>query len=157
MSLNGWILHRLQLPDLSTGELWEKCRHVYGDNLLSVVQFGSSVRGEARASSDIDLLLVMSPEESIDRGLYRKWDAEIAPYCELPYSPQFSHMPHEESPSSLWLEVALEGVVVFASTPQVQGVLSRLRERIASGEFVRRMSYGHPYWVHEQRSLKRAK
>jgi predicted nucleotidyltransferase len=153
MSLNAWVLHRLTHSPVSNELLWNRIQNIYSNSVLALVQFGSTVRGEARESSDIDLLIVLEPEITIDRKLYRIWDEGIAPDFDLPYSPQFSHLASPESPSSLWLEVALEGEILFAKNATVQSMLSRIRERIASGEFVRKMSYGQPYWVHEKKRL----
>jgi predicted nucleotidyltransferase len=43
------------------GETTDACRQAYGDRLISLVLFGSVVRGTMRADSDVDLLLVAAP------------------------------------------------------------------------------------------------
>lgn len=146
VSLNQYLVERLD-GDPTHNEL-AILRRVWGKNLIGVIQFGSSVRGEMRADSDIDLLLVMSSQVAIDRNLYRKWDTEIASNIDPRYSPQFSAYPASfDKLSGLWLEVGLEGIVLEDTQGQLQQALSQIRDRIASGEYRRSVSHGHPYWV----------
>lgn len=55
-----------------TGELVKSCRAVYGNDLVSVVLFGSWARGVATPESDIDLLIVV---DGLPRGRTRRLEA----------------------------------------------------------------------------------
>ncbi|ACX72259.1 DNA polymerase beta domain protein region [Methanocaldococcus vulcanius M7] len=50
-------------------EFLEKCRQKFGDDLISIILFGSYARGTATEYSDIDLLVIVKnlPERRIDR------------------------------------------------------------------------------------------
>jgi predicted nucleotidyltransferase len=147
-SLNNWIMNRLdsRSPD-QNAKIVSTVRNTFGENLTGVVQFGSSVRNEMRKGSDIDLLIVLDSSASIERSLYRKWDKDVAPVLGEKYSPQFSHLPAQESATSLWLEIAVEGEILFARDFDLKTCLRQLRTAIAEGRFVRKLSYGIPYWM----------
>jgi hypothetical protein len=104
------------------------------------------VRGEARRTSDVDLLIVLGDGVPIRRDLYTAWDKQVMPALGEKYSPQFSHVP-KGNVSSLWLEVALEGQIDFDPHGRVRQVLYKIKEEIASGRYRRKISHGHPYWV----------
>ncbi len=115
---------------------------------VGVVLFGSAARGEARADSDVDLLLVLAPKAALRRGLYRRWDelfAEGAMGREL--NAHFVHLPEAvHQAGSLWLEVAIEGRVVMDREGRVARLLVALRRAIAAGRFVRGTLHGQPCW-----------
>ncbi len=154
LSLNQWIVAQLQKrPTTLKGpelQLVEEIKKVFGDDLLGVVLFGSAVRQEVRSTSDIDILIVLDHSHPINRTLYQVWDAKICPIVGARISPQFSHRPSGKSPSSLWLEIAMEGEILFDKKNIIKKELRKIRERIAFGEFVRKLSHGHPYWVHQK-------
>lgn len=155
LSLNEWIVRQmsgrsshLPLPIL------DRLLKIYGADLMGVVQFGSSVRGEMRASSDIDLLLVINPTREVDRSLYQEWDRSFPEEKYQIYSPQFSHPPTAPNFSSLWLEIGVEGEILFDSNGKIATVLRAIREAIASGLYTRKISHGHPYWVRKDENAK---
>jgi hypothetical protein len=120
-------------------------RQMLGPSLVGVVLFGSKARGEEHAGSDVDLLIVVAPERPLSRHLYRQWD-EAWPTGA--YSPHFVHLPDSiEKAGSVWLETAVDGVVLHDGSGSVQRFLGRLRRVMAEGGLVRRTAYGHPYWV----------
>lgn len=120
-------------------------RKMLGASLVGVILFGSTARGEEHDGSDVDLLIVVAPELPLSRQLYRQWD-EAWPTGAC--SPHFVHLPGGiERAGSLWLEAAVDGIVLHDGSGSVQRFLGRLRRVIAEGRVVRRMAYGHPYWV----------
>jgi len=148
ISLNEFIVRKLLNK---SADPYRAIKRVWGNDLLGIVLFGSSVRGETRASSDIDLLIVLDERVPIRRILYAIWDEKIMPIMGSSFSPQFSHLTgSENSVSSLWLEVALEGQIEFDPRGSVRKNLFKIKERIASGEYRRKLSHGHPYWVREK-------
>jgi predicted nucleotidyltransferase len=121
---------------------------LYGPRLAGVVVFGSWARGEAADGSDVDLLVVIDRRLALTRSLYAPWDAEAATWDGRPVEVHLAHLPESgQPPSSIWAEVALDGLVVFERGRQVSVCLAAVRREIAAGRFVRRVSQGQPYWV----------
>ncbi len=146
VSLNSLVLEKVG-ASASNVEI-QVAVNVFKEALLGIVQFGSTVRGEGRATSDIDWLLILGENVPIERSLYRIWDQRVAPKLNKPYSPQFVHVPRDwNAISSLWLEVGLEGEVQFDPRNRIRPVMARIKSLIAEGKFRRHLSHGHPYWV----------
>lgn len=149
LSLNQWI-NRLLQSERQPNQIQlnaEIIHQEFRESLLGVILFGSVARGEALDSSDLDLLIVLRDECPIQRNLYQRWDSKILPRLSEKVSPQFSHLPNLESISSLWLEVALEGEILFDPTQQLKVTLIEIRRRISEGQYHRKISHGHPYWM----------
>jgi predicted nucleotidyltransferase len=118
---------------------------LFADSLLGIVLFGSAARGESREGSDIDLLVVLGRERSLSRSLYSLWDERFGAIKE---SPHFVHIPANPGDAgSIWLEAAVDGIVLFDRAGVVSRFLGSIRRLIASGDRKRRWAYGHPYWV----------
>lgn len=119
---------------------------------LGVIVFGSWVRQETTEKSDIDLLIVLPETETVDRDLYKRWDKlELNPKL----SPQFAHLPDMESPlGSLWLEIALEGEILFEQNKIMQGCCRQIRSQIAAGKYQRKESHGQGYWVQRTKNAE---
>lgn len=164
ISLNALLLQKLSLthaPGQSDGLtssidiLLEALRKKFGERLVGVVLFGSAARGEMREDSDIDFLLVMDRREPIARNLYREWDvllkgAFAGQHLFSRVSPQFVHLPDiSDGISSIWLECAIEGVVLLDRKRLISSALREIRGEISRGRYLRKMSHGHPYWVRE--------
>ena len=135
------------LPDEIVGAM-RKAIDLLGDGIRGVLAFGSWARGEMVEGSDIDLLIVVGPEQEIDRSIYRAWDRS-PPDREGPsVEVHFVHLPEEHRRiNGLWAEVAIDGIVLFDGDLSVSRRLAEIRRRIASGELIRRWEGGHPYWV----------
>lgn len=145
ISLNQAVLNRI------TGEkndLYIAIKQVFKKNLVGLVIYGSFVRRENRKSSDIDLLVILDRQTIIERSLYSIWEEKIAPHIDKRTSPQFVHLPSpEKDPSNLWLEVALEGEIVFDPEGTVRKTIYEFKKIIASGLKIRKLTYGQPYWI----------
>lgn len=121
----------------------------FGDDLVAILLFGSRARGTAMDSSDTDLLLVFRPTVEITRQLYRKWenrpqsksqaaDDRLSLHCvSLTPAPEVG---------GFWLEIALDGVLLWERDSRTKVLLSELRKLIAEGHFVREKTHGHGYW-----------
>lgn len=152
LSLNEWIVKNLSgTRTVSPSPVIHTLKKNFESDLIGVIQFGSSVRGEMREGSDVDLLIVLDGRRPVDRSLYSQWDRFIT---DPVLSPQFSHLPTGPDFTSLWLEVAIEGVILFDPTKQLDTILRQIRSAIAEGKFSRKMSHGHPYWVRKEASAE---
>jgi len=154
LSLNEYCRRALQgaLTESTAGQAlphenaWlARIGRLLGEGLLGVVLFGSTARGRRREGSDTDLLIVVDSSLPLSRKLYSGWDEMEAEPC---LSPHYVHLPRDaEQAGSLWLEAAVDGLLLLDKTGAVNRFLRRLREEMASGRLIRKSAYGHPYWV----------
>lgn len=119
----------------------------YKDVVVGIILYGSVARGQQRENSDVDLLVVVDQSRKIDRDIYslnfRLGSKELSPF--------FVHLPDAEQDfRGIWLEVAMDGIVLFDRDLSVSKYLSLARYAIASGKVTRKTTYGHSYWVHEK-------
>jgi predicted nucleotidyltransferase len=152
ISLNEFCARKLAVPstDLPVGiqAAVRRAVDVLGSDIRGVVAFGSWARDDTVESSDIDLLIVASPERAIDRSLYRVWDQRPVEWAGRTIEPHFVHLPVEGvRVTGLWAEVALDGIVILDVDLSLSRRMSEIRTRIASGEMIRRWKDGYPYWV----------
>lgn len=119
-----------------------------GQGLVGVIAFGPWVRGEAMPRSDVGLLVVLDPDVSLTRQLYRAWGRRRLAWDTREVEPQFVHLidPGVRF-SGTWAEVAMEGIVLVERGFEVSLRLVELRGQIAEGRIVRRVVHGQPYWV----------
>ncbi len=130
------------LQDLSARVLED-----WGDSIEALALYGSLARGRETAGSDIDLLVVLTAGETLDRDIYSRW--RLRKFEGREVSPLFVQIPGEgERIGGLWFEVALDGIVLFDRDLLLSRFLSRVRDLIAGGEVRRMITHGHPYWVH---------
>lgn len=154
-SLNRYCARKLASPstvlDGVAAAIVRRAALVLGSSLLGVVAFGSCIRGDHSAASDLDVLLVAGDDVDISRELYRRWDdAPELSWHGYPVAPHFVHLvPDSEPVSGFWAEVALDGLVLFDQRFEVSRQLSELRRRILAGETSRRVVLGQSYWVRE--------
>jgi len=63
----------------------------------------------------------------------------------------FAHVPEKASvATSLWGEIALDGIVLFDHDFRVAKHLNRVRQDIMSGLIIRKVAHGQSYWVHRE-------
>lgn len=152
VSLNEFCSQKLTLP--ATGiagpgaEATAKAAALVRDALVGVVVFGSWARNEMAQESDVDLLIVVDKRIQINRSLYRKWDEAPLHWDGHLIEPHFVHLPKPGAPTSgTWADVAVEGMVLYERDLIVSRMLVELRQRIVSGQIVRRRVHGQPYWT----------
>lgn len=154
ISLNDWCSQTLAAP--GAGGFSEasgvvqviRCR--LGRELVGVVVYGSFTRGELAAGSDVDLLVVLAKEVPITRSLYRDWEDALPDWGGRTIDLHFVHLPKPaDRVSGTWAEAAVCGIVLHDKNLAVSRRLIGIRECIATGGLVRRMSQGQPYWIHE--------
>lgn len=113
---------------------------------LGLLRYGSSVRGEATAASDIDWLIVVPSDVIIDRELYAVIDSVKLP--EKKISVHIAHLPASTDDfSNFWLELALEAEILVDTDGLVHKTLIHIRREIGAGRYRRYLTYGQPYWV----------
>lgn len=154
LSLNEYCARKLASPAGGVvGPAAEAVRRavaVTGASLQGVVAYGSWARDELARTSDVDLLIVVSRELPVTRGLYTTWDESPLTWKGHAVEPHFVSLPRKgERVSGLWAEAALDGVVLFERGFEVSRRLVEVRHRILEGRFERRRSHGQPYWVEE--------
>jgi hypothetical protein len=154
LSLNDFCARRLAAPSLVSalppefGAAVRRATELFGDDLVAVAAFGSWTRGELRAGSDVDLLVVLEPQVRLDRRLYRRWDEQPIEWGGRAVEPHFAHLPAADARvAGVWAEVAIDGIVLFERDFRLSAQLVRVRHEIVSGRLVRRVSHGQPYWV----------
>ena len=152
LSLNEYCVRALAAPGTDPAgpgaAVAARAAAAFGPDLVGVVLYGSWVRGEATASSDIDALVVLDASRPITRALYRAWDADPLEHGGHAIEVHFVGMPSADGdPGSVWLEAALDGVVAFDQGGRIARFLGQVRRRIAAGDWVRRRAHGQPYWT----------
>ena len=152
LSLNEYCARKLAAPEnRSAGPFEEAIRQAsttFGKQLIGVVAYGSWARDELTERSDVDLLVVLSPDLAVTRELYRNWDAAPLHWGSHPIEPHFVHMPDDDARvTGAWAEVATEGIVLFERGFEMSRLLTRIRRRMLARRLVRRRSQGQPYWV----------
>lgn len=118
-----------------------------GDNLVAVALFGSRARGDATPDSDWDLLLIAHnlPERPLSRHFYLKsllpkeWRARISLLAKT--SGEF-----DARLTSLYLDIALDAIVLYDPQGYLHERLPRLRAWTAHVGLRRERSNGDWAW-----------
>ncbi len=123
-------------------------QHGLGNQLVSLVLFGSRARGDAHIDSDWDVLLIAHglPSDAFDRHLLIKQllPTEIrGAVSVLARTPQ----EFEHSISSLYLDIAMDGVVVFDCDDFIHRRLNILRELTQNADLIRKRSPSGDVWL----------
>lgn len=113
---------------MQMAEVVEALRRGLGEDLVSVVLFGSRARGEAGPESDWDLLVLARclPEKTLQRHFHLKrmlpeaWRGRIALLAKMPEE-------FEARLPALYLDIALDGIVLHDTEGYVADRLERLR------------------------------
>jgi hypothetical protein len=121
---------------------------LFADDLVGIAAFGSWVRGEAAATSDVDLLVVIDSRVPLTRDMYRLWDEAPVTWGDRPVEVHFAHLPDPGTVTGgVWAEVAMDGIVLFERRLGLSRNLALVRRAILSGRLVRRLAHRQPYWT----------
>ena len=102
-----------------------------------------STLATAHVVANVPNFLIM---ELLNERVDAPWRDEVI--SEPFLSPHFAHLPPDvHRAGSVWLEAAVDGSVLSDRGHRINRFLRRLRVEIASGGLVRKLAYGHPYWV----------
>lgn len=122
-----------------------------GDSLVAIVLFGSRARGEAGEASDWDLLVIAHqlPDKAMERHIALKsmlpveWRGHVSMLAKTPQE-------FEARLPSLYLDIALDGLVLYDTGEYITERLARLR-RLVQKQGLRRESTEHDLiwrWQH---------
>ena len=115
----------------------DRARATVGDLLLGVVVLGSWARGQAAADSDIDVLIVVDLDVPLTRDIYRAWDRMPLSHDGRAIDAHFVHPSVDgSSPTSLWCEAAVDGLVWYDRDEGLTTRLAQVRRAIAEGRVV---------------------
>ena len=113
----------------------------FGDDLVSVVLFGSVARGDNRKDSDVDLLIVVKnlPKDSMLKRI-RLFEEKVEDKLNLEQywkegyyislSPILKTPEEAERFSPLYLDMTQDAVILYDKDGFFKGVLDKLRERL---------------------------
>jgi predicted nucleotidyltransferase len=122
-------------------------RIALGDRLVAVVLFGSQARGEAREDSDWDVLVIAEelPEDPLERGRFLRQLLPIP--CRLAVS-FLARTPQEfeERLSSLYLDIALDGQILYDPKGYAEERLTTLRRLIEGAGLFRERTPAGDLW-----------
>ena len=153
LSFNEFCVRRLRAPSDAQGLsevrslVVSRARAAFADQLLGVLVLGSWARGEAAATSDIDVLIVIDSRTTLTRDLYRSWDREPLMFDRRAIDAHFAHPSAAgAAPTAVWCEAAVDGVVWYDRDGAIAIRLGEVRRAIAEGRVVRAFAHGQPYW-----------
>lgn len=93
-------------------------------------------------------MVVVDRALPLTRGLYRAWEAAAPTWDGRVVDAHFVHLPPRAGhPSSVWCELAVEGVLLSDRDGVIPAALIGVRRAIAQGQLVRKTAHGQPYWT----------
>ena len=122
-----------------------------GENLISIVLFGSRARGDARSDSDYDLFIVSTelPESPVDRvrfirrPIVGKFEEKISIIAKTREEFQ-SHFP------PLFLALSIDGIVLYDKN-YITSLLAKIKKIIEAAGLRREYDGKEYYWIWRQR------
>lgn len=146
--------HFQLLKEKQSNPLVDVHLNLYQGDLLGVILFGSYARGDYTDESDLDFLLVLRENVKISRALYTEWDLKVRPLLEdsfaMELSPHFSHLPNSNY-GSLWLEIAIDGKILWEREDILTQKLIAIRNAVACGNYMKKSLSGANYWIKNEK------
>lgn len=129
-------------------KLVEPLQKHFGKDLIGVAVFGSYVHGTATEKSDLDILIVLDSQITLQRSFYTWWDENIKSSLDVELAPQFVNLPKDVNMvGSIWLEAATASHIVWERGSRLSDVVDEIRKFIANDGARRYWLSGQPYWV----------
>jgi hypothetical protein len=122
-------------------------RQGLGDNLLSVVLFGSRARGEVKEESDWDLLVIARdlPARTLERHILLKSMVPVAWRGQMAILSKTSQE-FEARLQSLFLDIALDGIILYDTDEYMAERLARVRRLMQQRGLRRETVEGDLVW-----------
>ncbi|MFQ5823788.1 MAG: nucleotidyltransferase domain-containing protein [bacterium] len=122
-------------------------KNYFGDNLISIVFFGSRVRAEARLTSDYDIFLFTKelPKRPLERqkfvrkAISLKFDQRISIHAKTKKEFESGFPP-------LYLDLGVDGQILYDSDNYIQKKLLRIQEIIKEAGLYRVKRNGYHAW-----------
>ena len=129
------------------GKIVSAYRGYLGDRLVSLALFGSRARGDAQESSDYDLFIVARdlPAKLWDRQLFLR--KPLKPFKESFSVIAKSPEEFEAALPSLYLDLAVDGIILFDRDDYIAAKFRRIRELIAQAGLRRERIDGELMWL----------
>jgi predicted nucleotidyltransferase len=129
-----------------------KCYEDYlGDNLLSIVLFGSRARGDAKKSSDYDLFIIAKglPAKPFQRVLFIRSPLKAQfkeKFCIIAKTPEevFKDFP------PLFLDLGLDGIILFDRDDFFRKIQAKIKDIIRQAGLQRKRANQEYYWEWEK-------
>ena len=124
-------------------EAVDRLREAFGVKLIGVALYGSRARGEAREESDVDLLVVAQDLPSNWQERTRALHDPLRQISDAPPMYVYSKTPGEFESQfpSIYLDFALDGIVLYEREAYLTRKLAQIREIIqAAGLFRERLT-----------------
>lgn len=114
---------------------------MFGDRLVSLIVYGSVARGDAKQSSDLDLLIMVEglPKSRFDRNkifdmvedlLIKDLEDLHASGCHVVLSPILKTPEEARKISSLYLDMVEDAVIVYDKNRFFESILVRLSRKL---------------------------
>ncbi len=130
-------------------------KRAFGDRLDAVVLYGSRARGDFRPDSDWDLLVVVEDLPLSPLKRHKIW-LKVAPDPWRFLADPMLRTPEEwyGRPSSLALDIALDGVILFDARGRMKTYLNRLRRAIKKAGWKRILVGEQMLWISEKENKR---
>jgi len=138
----------MKATEKSTFDTIVHCYKEYmGDNLISIVLFGSRARGETKETSDCDLFIIAKelPAKPFKRVLFirdalkGRFDEKICIIARTPKEVLSDFPP-------LYLNLALDGIILFDKDDFFKNLQGKIRNIIRQAGLQRKRDNGEFYW-----------
>ncbi|MBI4789435.1 MAG: nucleotidyltransferase domain-containing protein [Chloroflexi bacterium] len=136
-------MHQIVKRPAFLNQVVARLARTLGDNLIGIVLYGSYARGEARADSDVDLLVIARDLPTHWQERTRALHDPLREIADAPPMYVYGKTPEEFESQfpSIYLDFGLDGVVLYEREGYLTLKLGRIREIIqAAGLFRERLS-----------------
>lgn len=136
------------LPDQFLSDIVSVFKDLMGPDLIAIVLYGSWARGESRPGSDVDLLVIARnlPHDHFERVTYvhqmvvGHFRRRISVLAKEPAEFE-GYFP------ALYLDIGLDGIILYDSEGYMAGKLARIREIIEEAGLYRVRYDGELMWL----------